>query len=146
MKLPRDLSADELIRALRQLGYQPTRQKGSHIRLTTTQNGEHHVTIPNHQSLRVRTLASILDDVAEHFQLTRDELRQQLRLLSATRNIAAGRPSPETRKPRRNRGFEHDCESVITPDEEYRRWESNPHIREGYGILNPARLPFRHSG
>ena len=78
MKLPRDLSADELIRALRQLGYQPTRQKGSHVRLTTTENGEHHVTIPHHQSLRIGTLASILDDVAEHFQLTRDDLLQQL--------------------------------------------------------------------
>ncbi len=53
-------------------------------------------------------------------------------------NCAAEHPPPEMRKPRSNRGFEHDCEVVITPDDEYRRWESNPHIREGYGILNPA--------
>ena len=78
MKLPRDLSADELIRVLRQFSYQPTRQKGSHIRLTTTAGGEHHVTIPHHQSLRIGTLASILDDVASHFELTRDDLLQQL--------------------------------------------------------------------
>ena len=78
MKLPRDLSADELIRALRQLGDQSTRQKGSHVRLTTNENGEHHVTIPRHQSLRIGTLSSILDDVANHFQITRDDLLQQL--------------------------------------------------------------------
>ena len=53
-------------------------KKGSHIRLTTTPNGEHHVTILYHQSLRVGSLASILDDVADHFQLTHDELLQQL--------------------------------------------------------------------
>ena len=78
MKLPRDLSADELIRALRRLGYEVTRQKGSHVRLTTAVNGTHHVTIPRHQSLRIGTLSSILDDVANHFQITRDDLLQQL--------------------------------------------------------------------
>jgi predicted RNA binding protein YcfA (HicA-like mRNA interferase family) len=48
MKTPRDISAPELIRALRILGYQQTRQDGSHIRLTTQMEGTHHVTIPNH--------------------------------------------------------------------------------------------------
>jgi hypothetical protein len=27
-----------------------------------------------------------------------------------------------------------------------RRWESNPHVPKGHGILSAARLPFRHSG
>ncbi|MDJ0658694.1 MAG: type II toxin-antitoxin system HicA family toxin [Crocosphaera sp.] len=35
MKLPRDLSSDDLIKALSKLGYGVTRQTGSHIRLTT---------------------------------------------------------------------------------------------------------------
>jgi len=35
LKLPRDLSGDELIRALRRFGYQTTRQTGSHIRVTS---------------------------------------------------------------------------------------------------------------
>jgi predicted RNA binding protein YcfA (HicA-like mRNA interferase family) len=35
MKLPRDLSGDELARALKKLGYVVTRQKSSHIRMTT---------------------------------------------------------------------------------------------------------------
>ena len=46
MKLPRDLSGDDLAAALRKLGYQITRQAGSHMRLTTQQNGQHHVTVP----------------------------------------------------------------------------------------------------
>ncbi len=78
MRLPRDLSGSDLGRALRVFGYEPTRQRGSHQRLTTIVNGEHHVTIPLHDALRVGTLASILDDVATHFGLTRDEVLRQL--------------------------------------------------------------------
>lgn len=78
MRLARDLSGRSLAQALKPLGYQITRQTGSHLRLTTRQRGEHHVTIPDHQTLRVGTLAGILDEVATHFQLTRAELVQQL--------------------------------------------------------------------
>lgn len=35
MKLPRDLTGLELAKALKALGYEITRQTGSHIRLTT---------------------------------------------------------------------------------------------------------------
>ena len=38
MKLPRDLTGLQLVKILEALGYQVTRQTGSHIRLTTTQN------------------------------------------------------------------------------------------------------------
>ena len=48
MRLPRDLSADELVAALKALGYHVTRQTGSHLRLTTRQHDEHHLTIPQH--------------------------------------------------------------------------------------------------
>ena len=34
MKLPRDLSSDELVKALARLGYVVDHQTGSHIRLT----------------------------------------------------------------------------------------------------------------
>jgi len=44
------------------------------MRLTTTQRGEHHITIPNHDPLRIGTLAGIIADVAQHFELDRDEL------------------------------------------------------------------------
>ena len=78
MKMPRALSGADLIKALQKLGYVVTRQKGSHIRITTQQNGEHHVTVPDHNSLKVGTLADILKDVADHFGLQRDELLDQL--------------------------------------------------------------------
>lgn len=78
MKLPRDLSGDDLVKALCSFGYQVTRQTGSHMRLTTQQNGEHHLTVPRHNPLRIGTLAAILADVANHLHLTRDELLQRL--------------------------------------------------------------------
>jgi predicted RNA binding protein YcfA (HicA-like mRNA interferase family) len=74
MRLPRDISGAGLAKALKRLGYQITRQTGSHMRLTTTEAGEHHVTVPRHDPLRVGTLAGILDDVAIHFGMSRDEL------------------------------------------------------------------------
>ena len=48
------------------------------MRLTTTQQGEHHITIPNHDPLRIGTLAGIVADVAQHFDLNRDELLTRL--------------------------------------------------------------------
>ena len=78
MRLPRDLSGSELIKKLKRFGYDITRQSGSHIRLTTYREGEHHVTIPKHDPLKIGTLAAILDIVCAHFQLTRDELLQRL--------------------------------------------------------------------
>jgi len=48
MRLPRDIGAEDLISSLRRYGYATTRQTGSHIRITTTLNDEHHVTIPRH--------------------------------------------------------------------------------------------------
>ena len=78
MRLPRDVSGDRLGRALAAFGYATTRQTGSHMRLTTERNGEHHVTIPQHDALRVGTLASILGDVADHLGMSRDDLAEQL--------------------------------------------------------------------
>ena len=78
MKLPRDLGGEELAKLLRQYGYEITRQTGSHMRLTTNQSGEHHITIPRHQSLRVGTLNAILKDVAQHLGMERDDLIRSL--------------------------------------------------------------------
>ena len=78
MRLPRDLGGEELTALLGRYGYEVTRQTGSHVRLTTTQRGEHHVTIPRHRSLRVGTLGAILRDVAEHLDISRQELVETL--------------------------------------------------------------------
>ena len=45
MKLPRDISGDELIKILQRLGYQTSRQTASHVRIsfTMTNQEEHHV-------------------------------------------------------------------------------------------------------
>ena len=78
MRLPRDVSGDELAKALGELGYRVTRQTGSHLRLTTFERGERHITIPRHAALRVGTLAGILGDVAQHFVVTKDDLAERL--------------------------------------------------------------------
>ncbi|WHZ14112.1 MAG: hypothetical protein OJF52_000947 [Nitrospira sp.] len=78
MRLPRDLSGSDLAQSLRKVGYSVTRQTGSHLRLTTREQGEHHLTIPQHTPLRVGTLSAILADVAAHFQISREELLNRL--------------------------------------------------------------------
>jgi len=78
MKLPRDLSGLDLAKALRRLGYDVTRQTGSHLRLTTAEHGQHHVTIPMHDPLKVGTLAALLGDVAAHFEISREDLQHRL--------------------------------------------------------------------
>ena len=77
MRLPRDLSGDDLAGLL--YGYRLIRQRGSHIRLTTTVQGtEHSVTIPRHRQVNVGTLSSIVSDVAEYLGLTQYEVRRAL--------------------------------------------------------------------
>ncbi|MBS1903971.1 MAG: type II toxin-antitoxin system HicA family toxin [Bacteroidetes bacterium] len=78
MKLPRDLSGTDLAKALRELGYVVVRQRGSHLMLTTSEHGEHHIAIPLHDPLKLGTLMGILNDVAQHFKLSRDELSRRL--------------------------------------------------------------------
>jgi len=80
VKTPRDVAGAELAKALRALGYEKVRQDGSHIRLTTTTGGQFHVTVPNHQPIKVGTLRSIIKLVAEHHQTTPDELLDRLEL------------------------------------------------------------------
>ena len=81
MKIPRDVAVSDLIRAMRVLGYSPTRQEGSHIRLMTQVEGTHHVTIPNHRPLKTGTLlGGILKPVASHHKMTVVELLEKLDL------------------------------------------------------------------
>jgi predicted RNA binding protein YcfA (HicA-like mRNA interferase family) len=78
VRLPRDLSGEDLAKALVALGYEVTRQTGSHRRLTTQEQGQHHVTIPRHEALRVGTVGAILADVGDHFGLSRESLVERL--------------------------------------------------------------------
>jgi predicted RNA binding protein YcfA (HicA-like mRNA interferase family) len=79
LRLPRDLSGHELIRLLRRYGYEQTRQVGSHIRLQSSLRGHaHHVTVPDHGSLRLGTLIAILSDVASYLNIERSKLEEEL--------------------------------------------------------------------
>jgi len=78
MKLPREISGLELAGLLKKYGYQISRQTGSHMRLTTLQKGEHHVTIPDHQYLKIGTLSGILNAVADHLQMKKTDLMEDL--------------------------------------------------------------------
>lgn len=77
MRLPRDLSSRDLVRGLERLGYEVSRQRGSHIRLTLANKGKH-VTIPAHDPLKVGTLAAIVRDVAAQLELPDDEVVARL--------------------------------------------------------------------
>jgi len=78
VKLPRDLSAADLVRVLARNGYEITRQTGSHIRLTTSVGGRHHITIPDHDPIKIGTLSGILREVGSHAGLGREELLRKL--------------------------------------------------------------------
>ena len=71
MKLPRNLSGEEVIKALTRLGFEWVRQKGSHVRLRQLSKK---VTVPLHKELRPKTLESIL----EQAQITIEELMDKL--------------------------------------------------------------------
>jgi len=74
MKTPRNLSAQELINILTRFGYEVSRQRGSHIRLVKlSDNGTHHVTIPNHNPIKLGTLSSIISDVAENLGIDKED-------------------------------------------------------------------------
>ena len=56
MKVPRDLSGKDIVKSLSIYGYRFIRQKGSHIMITTQENGEHHPAITNHDPVKIGTL------------------------------------------------------------------------------------------
>ncbi|MBI3885337.1 MAG: type II toxin-antitoxin system HicA family toxin [Opitutae bacterium] len=81
MRIPRQVSGAELAKALRALGYELSRQDGSHLRLTTALNGTHHVTVPNHKTLKVGTLiGGVIKPVAAHHKLSVEALLRKLEL------------------------------------------------------------------
>jgi predicted RNA binding protein YcfA (HicA-like mRNA interferase family) len=79
VKLPRDISGEELAGILQKYRYTVVRQTGSHIRLTSTfQNAEHHITIPKHKPLKVGTLSGIVNDIAAYLKIERKTLVEEL--------------------------------------------------------------------
>jgi predicted RNA binding protein YcfA (HicA-like mRNA interferase family) len=75
MKLSRDESGESLIKKLSKLGYVVTRQKGSHIRLSKIDENVHlHITIPNHNPIKIGLLSKILNDVARNLDMSKEAL------------------------------------------------------------------------
>lgn len=78
--MPRDVDGPRLVKALSVLGYEATRQKGSHIRITTQRDGENHEVIPHHSPIKTGTLASVLKRIAAHHRMSVDNLLRRLEL------------------------------------------------------------------
>ncbi len=75
MKLPRDLSGEELVGHLcRRWGYARVHQVGSHIILQTEQPSRHRIVVPAHNPLRIGTLNAILNAVAVHKGVSKEEV------------------------------------------------------------------------
>jgi predicted RNA binding protein YcfA (HicA-like mRNA interferase family) len=79
MKIPRDESAESLIKKLSVFGYLKTRQTGSHIRLSRQfPDRTDHLTIPKHNPLRIGTLSDILKETAIQLKISKEELIKKL--------------------------------------------------------------------
>jgi predicted RNA binding protein YcfA (HicA-like mRNA interferase family) len=75
MKLPRDLSGEDLTKHLcKKWGYQRVHQVGSHVILQTEQPTPHRVAVPAHAALRIGTLNSILSAVAMHKGVAKEDV------------------------------------------------------------------------
>ena len=80
MKVPRDLSGAELLKALcRDWDYRVVNQEGSHVILQTGTPGHQRLSIPNHDPLRIGTLNAILRAVATHKGVERQAVLDSLR-------------------------------------------------------------------
>jgi len=74
MKLPRNVDGILLIKLLKKLNYTIVRQKGSHICLSNDKEPPHHITIPNHNPIKIGTLSAILSDIATNNNLDKNKL------------------------------------------------------------------------
>jgi predicted RNA binding protein YcfA (HicA-like mRNA interferase family) len=80
MKLPRDLAGRTLVHALcKDWDYRVVHQAGSHIILQTGTPTHQRIPVPDHAPLRIGTLNAILRLVAEHKQVTREDILASVR-------------------------------------------------------------------
>jgi predicted RNA binding protein YcfA (HicA-like mRNA interferase family) len=79
VKLPRNLNGVDLAdHLIRHWGYRRTRQTGSHIQIRTDHPSGQSITIPAHWPLKTGTLSGILKDIAEHNQVSREDILRGL--------------------------------------------------------------------
>jgi len=78
-RIPRDLSGRELVKLLKKYGYQLERETGSHIRLGSKYKGaDHKITIPDHKSIKLGTLNSIMKDICFYLGIDKEILIKEL--------------------------------------------------------------------
>ncbi|MFZ7121278.1 MAG: type II toxin-antitoxin system HicA family toxin [Eubacteriaceae bacterium] len=79
-KIPRDITGKELIKILDKLGYKEVRRTSSHIRLSANISNKsiHHITIPDHNPIKIGTLNNILSDIADNFKIEKKTLIEKL--------------------------------------------------------------------
>jgi len=68
--LPR-ISGREVVQALKKIGYEPDRQRGSHMILRQTDSPHRRVTVPDHKEIAKGTLRALIREVG----LTVDEFK-----------------------------------------------------------------------
>jgi len=79
MKIPRDLSGQQLIKTLcKSWDYKKVHQVGSHIILETENPSHQRLAVPDHKTLRIGTLNNILRSVAEHKNVSKEEILTML--------------------------------------------------------------------
>jgi hypothetical protein len=79
LRLPRDVSGEELVRALRKLGYELTRQTESHMRVTSKASGKR---ASRHdsgtQAIEGGDAGADFSGRRANLELTREELAKEL--------------------------------------------------------------------
>jgi predicted RNA binding protein YcfA (HicA-like mRNA interferase family) len=79
MKLPRNISGDQLADHICQRWeYTRINQVGSHIMLRTETPSRSRQVIPAHTPMRIGTFSKILSQIAEHKQVTREDILRDL--------------------------------------------------------------------
>ncbi len=75
MKIPRDLSGRDVVKALcRHWEYRQVHQEGSHIILETLTPARQRVVVQDHRHVRIGTLNSILRQVSAHKKVSKQEV------------------------------------------------------------------------
>ena len=78
-KIFRDITVIQLSQLLSYYGYKESRQTERHIRLTCKTMGyEHHITILNHNPLKVGTLNNIINDIAQYLTSEKSIILKEL--------------------------------------------------------------------
>lgn len=79
MKIPRDLSGQDLVKELcRNWEYHVVHQEGSHVVLETSGPTHQRIVVPAHHHLRIGTLSAILRSVARHKGVKREDILRSL--------------------------------------------------------------------